>query len=94
MEANGARHRTHRIEDCAENSVLLPELSGPSVEADQSAGRPSPLPGFRKARKANPSDAEIVHGMQGNICRCGTYPRIVAAVRMAAGHAKSARRPS
>jgi aerobic-type carbon monoxide dehydrogenase small subunit (CoxS/CutS family) len=45
-------------------------------------------------RKANPSDAEIVHGMQGNICRCGTYPRIVAAVRMAAAHAKSARRPS
>ena len=45
-------------------------------------------------RKANPSDAEIVHGMQGNICRCGTYPRIVAAIRMAAQHAKSARRPS
>src|SRR5712692_2552173 len=35
-------------------------------------------------RKASPSDAEIVHGMQGNICRCGTYPRIVAAVRIAA----------
>jgi len=45
-------------------------------------------------RKANPSDAEIVHGMQGNICRCGTYPRIVAAVRMAALHAKAARRTS
>ena len=36
------------------------------------------------AKGANPNDAEIVHGMQGNICRCGTYPRIVAAVRMAA----------
>jgi aerobic-type carbon monoxide dehydrogenase small subunit (CoxS/CutS family) len=35
-------------------------------------------------RNASPTDAEIVHGMQGNICRCGTYPRIVAAVRMAA----------
>jgi len=45
-------------------------------------------------RMANPSDAEIVHGMQGNICRCGTYPRIVAAVRMASQNAKSARRPS
>jgi aerobic-type carbon monoxide dehydrogenase small subunit (CoxS/CutS family) len=45
-------------------------------------------------KKTNPSDAEIVHGMQGNICRCGTYPRIVAAVRMAALHAKSTRRPS
>jgi len=45
-------------------------------------------------KKASPTDAEIVHGMQGNICRCGTYPRIVAAVRMAAKQAKSARRPS
>src|SRR5438309_5971675 len=44
-------------------------------------------------RKANPSDAEIVRGMQGNICRCGTYPRIVEAVRMADVHAKSERRP-
>jgi aerobic-type carbon monoxide dehydrogenase small subunit (CoxS/CutS family) len=34
-------------------------------------------------RQANPSDAEILQFMQGNICRCGTYPRIVAAVRRA-----------
>jgi aerobic-type carbon monoxide dehydrogenase small subunit (CoxS/CutS family) len=33
--------------------------------------------------KANPSESEILHYMQGNICRCGTYPRIVAAVRRA-----------
>ena len=32
----------------------------------------------------HPTDAEIVRGMNGNICRCGTYPRIVAAVRRAA----------
>jgi aerobic-type carbon monoxide dehydrogenase small subunit (CoxS/CutS family) len=36
------------------------------------------------SKNATPTDAEIVHGMQGNICRCGTYPRIVAAVRIAA----------
>ena len=36
------------------------------------------------AKSAHPSEAEIVHGMQGNICRCGTYPRIVAAVEIAA----------
>jgi aerobic-type carbon monoxide dehydrogenase small subunit (CoxS/CutS family) len=35
-------------------------------------------------KNPNPSEGEIVHGMQGNICRCGTYPRIVAAVRLAA----------
>ena len=32
----------------------------------------------------NPSPAEIVHSLQGNICRCGTHPRIVDAVRQAA----------
>src|SRR5215472_13307072 len=37
-----------------------------------------------------PSDAEIVHAMNGNICRCGTYPRIVAAVREATQAAKKA----
>ena len=26
-------------------------------------------------------EPEIVRAMEGNICRCGTYPRIVAAVR-------------
>jgi aerobic-type carbon monoxide dehydrogenase small subunit (CoxS/CutS family) len=36
------------------------------------------------SKSSSPNDAEIIHGMQGNICRCGTYPRIVAAVRMAA----------
>jgi len=32
----------------------------------------------------NPSAAEIGHFMEGNICRCGTHPRIVAAVQSAA----------
>jgi nicotinate dehydrogenase subunit A len=36
------------------------------------------------ARTPHPTDAEIVSGMNGHICRCGTYPRIVAAVRQAA----------
>ena len=32
----------------------------------------------------NPTDAEIVSGMNGHLCRCGTYPRIIAAIRAAA----------
>ncbi len=32
----------------------------------------------------NPSQAEIVQFLQGNICRCGTHPRIMEAVRQAA----------
>lgn len=34
--------------------------------------------------RPNPNEQEIVRRMNGNVCRCGTYPRIVAAVRMAA----------
>ncbi len=34
-------------------------------------------------KKPDPDEAEIKRTMEGNICRCGTYPRIVAAVRMA-----------
>jgi aerobic-type carbon monoxide dehydrogenase small subunit (CoxS/CutS family) len=30
-----------------------------------------------------PSEAQIVSGMNGNVCRCGTYPRIVDAVQRA-----------
>jgi aerobic-type carbon monoxide dehydrogenase small subunit (CoxS/CutS family) len=33
---------------------------------------------------ANPSSAEIVQFLQGNICRCGAHPRIVEAVQQAA----------
>jgi isoquinoline 1-oxidoreductase alpha subunit len=31
-----------------------------------------------------PSDADIDAAMSGNICRCGTYPRIRAAIKQAA----------
>ena len=36
------------------------------------------------AEVAAPSDAEIDAAMSGNLCRCGTYPRIRAAVKTAA----------
>jgi isoquinoline 1-oxidoreductase alpha subunit len=35
--------------------------------------------------KPHPSDADIDAAMAGNICRCGTYPRIRAAIHKAAG---------
>jgi aerobic-type carbon monoxide dehydrogenase small subunit (CoxS/CutS family) len=37
------------------------------------------------AKSPNPSEAEIATGMNGHICRCGTYPRVVEAIRSAAG---------
>lgn len=36
----------------------------------------------------HPSEVEIVRHMEGNICRCGTHPRIVAAIRRAASASK------
>ncbi len=33
---------------------------------------------------ANPTDDDIDNAMAGNICRCGTYPRIRAAIKTAA----------
>lgn len=36
------------------------------------------------AQQASPSDAEIDAALGGNLCRCGTYPRIRAAVHRAA----------
>jgi isoquinoline 1-oxidoreductase alpha subunit len=37
-----------------------------------------------------PQDADIDKAMSGNICRCGTYPRIRAAIKRAADNAGSA----
>jgi isoquinoline 1-oxidoreductase alpha subunit len=36
------------------------------------------------AKNPNPSDADIDAAMAGNICRCGTYVRIRAAIKHAA----------
>jgi isoquinoline 1-oxidoreductase alpha subunit len=36
------------------------------------------------AMNNNPSDQDIDAFMSGNICRCGTYPRIRAAIKAAA----------
>lgn len=41
------------------------------------------------AENQNPDDDAIDAAMRGNICRCGTYPRIREAIRKAAGSVKS-----
>jgi len=40
-------------------------------------------------RNPNPTDEEIRHGIEGNVCRCTGYQHIVKAVRAAAHAAKS-----
>ncbi len=41
------------------------------------------------AKNAHSSDADIDAAMSGNICRCGTYPRIRAAIKQAAKGARA-----
>ena len=36
-------------------------------------------------KNPKPTDKDIDEAMQGNICRCGTYQRIRAAIKVAAG---------
>lgn len=38
---------------------------------------------------SEPTDAQIDDAMQGNLCRCGTYPRIRAAIHSAAAKMKA-----
>jgi aerobic-type carbon monoxide dehydrogenase small subunit (CoxS/CutS family) len=42
------------------------------------------------SQNRNPSESEILDFMEGNVCRCGTYPRIVAAIQKAARTQKGA----
>jgi aerobic-type carbon monoxide dehydrogenase small subunit (CoxS/CutS family) len=44
------------------------------------------------AANPSPSDADIDDAMAGNLCRCGTYPRIRRAVHRAAALAKGGAR--
>jgi xanthine dehydrogenase YagT iron-sulfur-binding subunit len=46
------------------------------------------------AHNPHPTDDEIRAGMSGNLCRCGTYPKILAAIRaVAEGTVPGARKP-
>jgi aerobic-type carbon monoxide dehydrogenase small subunit (CoxS/CutS family) len=40
------------------------------------------------SRNPHPTDEQIISAMDGNVCRCGTYPRIVEAIRRAADASK------
>ena len=84
---NTAGKQITTIEGLSRDGKLHP-LQEAFIEADaMQCGYCTPgmiLSGVSMLRKEpSPSEARIRHGLEGNICRCGTYPRIVAAVRMA-----------
>jgi aerobic-type carbon monoxide dehydrogenase small subunit (CoxS/CutS family) len=41
------------------------------------------------ARKSRPTRDEIIDHMNGNVCRCGTYERIISAIQIASGQKKA-----
>ena len=43
------------------------------------------------SRQPNPTEEQIVRAMNGNICRCGSHPRIVEAIRSAAAAGRGTR---
>jgi carbon-monoxide dehydrogenase small subunit len=42
-------------------------------------------------KNPNPSEQEILHGMEDNLCRCGTHVRVVKAIQTAAKEMKGAK---
>src|SRR5437762_13936502 len=44
------------------------------------------------SKTPKPSSEQIIEGMNGNICRCGTYQRIIEAIQVASGQAKEVAR--
>jgi carbon-monoxide dehydrogenase small subunit len=42
-------------------------------------------------QNSNPDDGEIRHYLSGNLCRCGTYPEIIEAVKLAARNMRANR---
>jgi xanthine dehydrogenase YagT iron-sulfur-binding subunit len=59
--------------------------SATALLAELKAGHASAATGDLQAPDTLPSDAEIRERMSGNLCRCGAYPNIVAAIRSLTG---------
>ena len=90
VQADGASVRT--IEGLANGEQLHPIQTGFWEEHGLQCGFCTPgmilaTWGLLK-RNANPSEAEIRHGLDGNICRCTGYEHIVNAVQYAAKHSR------
>ena len=101
VHVNGMAQRACALPVAAAENQLVVTIEGLSVDGDhplQTAWKDIQVRqcGFCQpgqimqaaallATNAGPSDAEIDTAMSGNICRCGTYPRIRAAIKSVAG---------
>lgn len=87
VDAQGKRITT--IEGLADGEKLHPVQEAFLAEAAVQCGYCTPgmiLTAVALLReKPHPTDEEILKAMNGNLCRCGGYPRILSAIRRAAG---------
>jgi carbon-monoxide dehydrogenase small subunit len=87
VQAEGSEVTT--IEGISENGSLHPMQQAFHDQHGLQCGycTPGMVMAAIKLLEANPSpsDEEIRHGLEGNLCRCTGYQNIVAAVRSAAG---------
>jgi aerobic-type carbon monoxide dehydrogenase small subunit (CoxS/CutS family) len=89
--ADAAGKAITTIEGLARNGALHPVQEAFLAEGAMQCGYCTP--GMIMAtvalleRNAHPSDQEIIDWMNGNLCRCNGYPKILRAIRRAAGKA-------
>lgn len=93
--ANAAGKQITTIEGLEQNGRLHPlQEAFLDVDAMQcghcTAGMIMSGVGLLK-KTPNPTEAEILRAMEGNICRCGTYNRVVEAIQQAANGNKTAK---
>jgi len=92
VQADGAQVTT--IEGMAANGQLHPVQEGFWEKHGLQCGYCTPgmimAAAQVLARNPQPSDEEIRHGLEGNLCRCTGYQHIVEAVRYAADKMKAA----
>jgi aerobic-type carbon monoxide dehydrogenase small subunit (CoxS/CutS family) len=87
--ARAAAKQVTTIEGLAREGTLHP-LQDAFIKADAmqcaycTSGMLMAAAGLLK-KTAKPSRDEIIEGMNGNVCRCGTYPRIIDAIQIASG---------
>jgi carbon-monoxide dehydrogenase small subunit len=86
VQADGADLTT--IEGLAQNGTLHPVQEGFWEEHGLQCGFCTPgmiMASYQLLeRNPNPTEAEIRHGLEGNLCRCTGYQHIVNAVQYAA----------
>jgi len=91
--ASAVGKKIQTIESLAENGQLTPLQQAFLEEEAFQCGYCTP--GMLMSAHAllaatpHPTDQQIIEHMNGNVCRCGTYPRIMSAIQRAAGGQKS-----